>query len=101
LNDQDDPLVGRSLEKGETIHVGSLVRFNSHIAKVQDCVFSPWPPKEPMPLRWNALCSSFVKGDWSSQHPATLLMPPLAKDWFFLIVMELSLMHVFARRRTH
>jgi hypothetical protein len=41
LNDQDDPLVGRSIEKGETIHVGSLVRFNTHIAKVQECVFSP------------------------------------------------------------
>jgi hypothetical protein len=78
LNDHDDPLVGRSLEKGETIHVGSLVHFNSHIAKVQDCVFSPWLPKEPAPLRWNALCSSFVKGDWSSQHPATLLLRPLA-----------------------
>jgi hypothetical protein len=79
LNDQDDPLVGRSIEKGETIHVGSLVHFNTHIAKVQECVFSPWPPKEPAPLRWNVLCSSFVKGDWSSQHPATLLLRPLAK----------------------
>jgi hypothetical protein len=79
LNDHDDPLVGRSLEKGETIHVGSLVHFNSHIAKVQDCAFSPWPSKEPAPLRWNALCSSFVKGDWSSQHSATLLLRPLAK----------------------
>jgi hypothetical protein len=27
----------------------------------------------------NALCSSFVKGDWSSQHPATLLLCSLAK----------------------
>jgi hypothetical protein len=41
LNDLDDPLVGRSVEKGETIHVGSLVRFNTHIAQVQSCFFSP------------------------------------------------------------
>jgi hypothetical protein len=79
LNDHDDPLVGISLEKGETIHVGSLVRLNSHIAKVQDCAFSPRPSKEHALLRWNALSSSFVKGDWSSQHSATLLLRPLAK----------------------
>jgi hypothetical protein len=35
LNDLEDPLVGRSIEIGETIHIGSIVRFNSHIAKVQ------------------------------------------------------------------
>jgi hypothetical protein len=67
LNDLEDPLVGRSGEIGETIHIGSLVRFNTHIAKVQGCFFSPWPTKEPSPLRWHALCSSFVNGDWSSQ----------------------------------
>jgi hypothetical protein len=54
LNDLEDPLVGRSVENGETIHIGSIVRFNSHIAKVQECIFSPWPAKEPSPLRWNA-----------------------------------------------
>jgi hypothetical protein len=41
LNDLDDPLVGRSVEKGETIHVGSLVWFNTHTAKVQSFFFSP------------------------------------------------------------
>jgi hypothetical protein len=67
LDNLDNPLVGRSVEKGETIHVGSLVCFNSHIAKVQSYFFSPWPSKEPSPLHWNVMCSSFVKGDWSDQ----------------------------------
>jgi hypothetical protein len=67
LNDLEDPLLGRSAEIGETIHIGSLVWFNTHISKVQDCFFSPWPAKEPSPLCWHALCSSFVNGDWSSQ----------------------------------
>jgi hypothetical protein len=79
LDDLDNPLVGRSVEKGETIHVGSLVHFNTHIAKVQSCLFSPWPSKEPSPLRWNVLCSSFVKGDWSDQRHAVLLLRPIAK----------------------
>jgi hypothetical protein len=79
LDDLDNPLVGRSVEKGETIHVGSLVRFNTHIAKVQNCLFSPWPSKEPSPIRRNVLCSSFVKGDWSDQHHAVLLLRPIAK----------------------
>jgi hypothetical protein len=46
---------------------------------VQDCFFSPWPAKEPSPLRWHALCSSFVNGDWSSQRSVVLLLRPLAK----------------------
>jgi hypothetical protein len=79
LDNLDNPLVGRSVEKGETIHMGSLVHFNNHIAKVQSCLFSPWPSKEPSPLRWNVLCSSFVKGDWSDQCHAVLLLRPIAK----------------------
>jgi hypothetical protein len=79
LNDLEDPLVGRSAEVGEIIHVGSIVRFNTHIAKVQDCFFSPWPAKEPAPLCWLASCTSFVNGDWPPQRPAVLLLRPLAK----------------------
>jgi hypothetical protein len=71
--------VGRFVEIGETIHIGTIVRFNSHIAKVQDCICSPWPAKDPSPLRWNALCSYFVNGDWSSQRSAVLLLRPIAK----------------------
>jgi hypothetical protein len=68
LNDLEDPLVGTSIDNGETIHIGSIVRFNSLIAKVQECI-----------LRWNALCSSFVNGDWSSQRSTVLLLRPIAK----------------------
>jgi hypothetical protein len=52
LNDLDDPLVGRSVKKGETIHVGSLVRFNTHNAKVQSYFFS---------LAFKGTCSSPVE----------------------------------------
>jgi hypothetical protein len=84
LDNLDNPLLGRSVEKGETIHMGSLVCFNSHIAKVQSCFFSPWHSKEPSPLRWNVLCSYFVKGDWSDQRHAVLLLRPIAKNIGFV-----------------
>jgi hypothetical protein len=33
-NDLEAPLIGRVIENGETFHVGSIVRFPSHMVKI-------------------------------------------------------------------
>jgi hypothetical protein len=78
-NDREEALIGRALENGEFIHVDSIVRFSSHMSKVKSCSLSPWPAKDPSPLRWKAWCSSFVNGNWSAERPGFLLLRPLAK----------------------
>jgi hypothetical protein len=62
LDDKDNPVYGQNLENGEVIHLNSIVRFPSHMAMVSKCFSSPWVLNEPSPLRWNAVCSSLVKG---------------------------------------
>jgi hypothetical protein len=78
-NDREEAQIGRALENGEFIHVDSIVRFSSHMTKVSSCLLSPWPAKEPSPLRWKVCCSSYVNGSWSDERTGFLLLRPLAK----------------------
>jgi hypothetical protein len=36
IEDLEFPLIGRDLVDGETLHLGSLVRFSSRIAKIEE-----------------------------------------------------------------
>jgi hypothetical protein len=84
LDDKDNPVYGRNLENGEVIHLDSIVRFPSHMSIVSKCFFSPWVLKEPSPLQWNALCSSLVKGEWTPNRPAFLILRRSAKRMILL-----------------
>jgi hypothetical protein len=50
------------------------------MTKVTSCFLSPWPAKEPSPLRWKAWCSSYVNGSWLAERTGFLLFWPLAKQ---------------------
>jgi hypothetical protein len=78
-NDLEVPLIGRVQENGKTLHVGSIVRFPSHMAKITQCFSSPWSEVEPTPLKWKVTCSSFVNGAWSGKRNGFLILRPLAK----------------------
>jgi hypothetical protein len=84
LDDKDNPVYGQNLENGEVIHLDSIVRFPSHMAFVSKCFTSPWGLKEPSPLRWNALCSSLVKVEWTPNRPAFLILRRSAKRMILL-----------------
>jgi hypothetical protein len=49
------------------------------MSKISSCLLTPWPDKEPVPLKWKVRCSSFVNGAWSADRPCFLLLRPLAK----------------------
>jgi hypothetical protein len=40
--------------------------------------------KEPSPLRWNAVCTSLVKGEWTPNRPAFLILKRSAKRMILL-----------------
>jgi hypothetical protein len=84
LDDKGNPVFGWILENGEVIHLNSIVRFPSHMALVLKCFSSLWGLNEPSPLRWNAVCSSFVKGEWSPNRPAFLILRRSAKRMILL-----------------
>jgi hypothetical protein len=84
LDDKDNPVYGQNLENGEVIHLNSIVRFPSHMAMVSKCFSSPWGLKESSPLRWNAVCSSLVKGEWTPNRHAFLILGRSAKRMILL-----------------
>jgi hypothetical protein len=54
------------------------------MAMVSKCFSSPWGLSEPSPLRWNAICSSLVKGEWTPNRPSFLILRRSAKRMILL-----------------
>src|SRR4051812_22134001 len=85
LNAKGSPLEGRCLENGEMISVGSVLRFPSHLSRVNDSLdpssgFLGRSPTisgsdEDTGLKWHALCSSLPTDDLETSKGFLMLFP--------------------------